>query len=122
MKKMHAPMKQAMTQMQQQIQSMPPDQRKRIEAMMEQQGRANARRTRPRLREGRRRRKVGTWGCTPIRIAGVNQPERHEEFCLVRINEVGLNRDDVKVFGRARKFMQEIAPAGRATQAFDFDA
>ena len=126
MEKMQAAMKQAMTQMQQQLQSMPPDQRKRFEAMMQQQGMGQTPAAPPPMtyEKAGGGRTVGKWSCTLYRVsAGAEaSPNRHDEFCIARLKDVGLTRDDLKPLAGLAKFMQQMGPAGRAMQAFDFDA
>jgi hypothetical protein len=121
MKEMRAQMDAAMQQTRQQMQSLPEAQRKPMEAMLAQREQPTPQQVR--YETSGPARKVGSWSCTPYRVS-VNG-EQHEELCLVRMSEVGLKRDDVKVFASFGSFIQEIAPPGQGgnrTMAFDFDA
>ncbi|HUZ75613.1 MAG TPA: DUF4412 domain-containing protein [Stellaceae bacterium] len=127
MQQMQAAMSQAKTRMEQQLKSLPEDQRKRIEAMMQQQGMGQSPAAAPppmTYEKVGAARTVGKWSCTPFRVKGGPEPSDsgHEEYCIARLKDVGLTRDDLKPLVSLGKFMQQMGPGGRAAQAFDLDA
>ena len=127
MKQMRAQMAGAMAQMQQNLQSMPPEQRKRIEAMMAQRGMGPQAGTPEQAvyeKDGDPK-MVGQWSCTPYKVS-VNGAER-SQMCIAKLADVGLTRDDLKAFASLGVFMQSMmaGPGGehrRPAGVYDFDA
>jgi len=120
----------AMQQMQAQLQSMPPEQRKRLEEMMAKRGMgapAGAPAAQPAQVAYERMggtRTVGKWPCTPYKVT-VDGAER-TEMCIARLGDVGLSRDDLKALAQFGTFMQSMmtmpgADKHRPAGAFDFD-
>jgi Domain of unknown function (DUF4412) len=127
MEQMQAAMNQAMARMQQQLQSMPEDQRKRVEAMLHERGMSTSPNPAPppplKYAKAGAARTVGKWSCTPYRVTGVVEGDTgHEEFCIARLKDVGLTRDDLQPLESLGKFMEKMGPRGGGMQAFDFAA
>ncbi|HLG85802.1 MAG TPA: DUF4412 domain-containing protein [Alphaproteobacteria bacterium] len=125
MQQMRSQMSAAMAQMQQSLQSMPPEQRKQIEAMMAKRGMPAGGPAQPRQvtwTKAGGSKTVGQWSCTPYKMS-VNGVEQ-VTMCIAKLSEVGLTRDDLKAFISFGSFMQQ-GLAGVAAQAgalYDFDA
>ena len=124
---MRARMAGAMARMQQQLQSMPPEQRKRIEAMMAQRGGPMAGGQPPKIsyEKAGGSKTVGQWSCTPYKMM-VNGTAR-SEMCIAKLSYVGLTRDDIKAFVSLGTFMRQGmagGPGGGRPPAgvYDFDS
>jgi hypothetical protein len=96
---MGAKVDQAMAQMKQKLAAVPEAQRKQIEAMMASHGlgqdKASAA---PELvyEKAGDSRKVGEWDCAPYRILLGAKPI--SDVCVAKLSDVGLSKDDLKVF------------------------
>jgi hypothetical protein len=122
MQKMRGMMDQARQKMQQQLQSMPEEQRKRFEAMMAQQGGGppgSAQPAAPTYEKAGSARTVGNWSCAPYR-ANIGMSGK-EEFCIARLSDVGLTSDDLKGMKSFTAFMRQgFAPEG-GPAGFDYE-
>jgi hypothetical protein len=126
MSQMKTQMDQAMAQMQQQMASLPPEQRKRMEAMMASRGMGpSAGATPPQVHYEKAGdpKKVGGYSCTPYHVTMPGGPE--SEFCMAPLSDLGLTRDDLKSFINFGKFMSQMGGVGaqRSPMAqFDVDS
>jgi len=121
MQQMRAGVDAALEQMRQQMQSLPPEQRKMIEERMGQAGMAGGgpRTSQITYRKTGANETFGKWRCDTVEqlIDG----RRTGEFCMARLDALGLTPADVKPFSDLAAFMQEgmgnaMGPRG----AFDF--
>ena len=126
MAQMKAQMDQMQAQMQQRMASMPPEQRKQMEAMMASRGMGpNASATPPQITYTKAGdpKKVGDYTCTPFKVtmaAGVTS-----DFCMAKLSDIGLTRDDLKSFVAFGTFMGQMGGTGtqRSPMAsIDFDS
>jgi hypothetical protein len=126
MAQMKAQMDQMQAQMQQRLASMPPEQRKQMEAMMASRGMGpNAPATPPQITytKAGEPKKVGEYTCTPYKVtmaAGLVS-----DFCMAKLSDLGLTRDDLKSFVAFGTFMGQMGGTGtqRSPMAsLDFDA
>jgi hypothetical protein len=122
MAKMREMMDQARQRMQQQLQSMPEEQRKRIEAMMAQHGGGLQGPAQPESltyeKDGDSR-TVGQWSCTPYKVT--DGMGGHQQFCIARLGDAGLDADDLKGMAGFSNFMRQgFGPdRARSVEAFD---
>ena len=126
MAQMKAQMDQMQAQMQQRLASMPPEQRKQMEAMMASRGMGpNAPATPPQITytKAGEPKKVGDYTCTPFKVtmaAGLVS-----DFCMAKLSDLGLTRDDLKSFVAFGTFMGQMGGTGtqRSPMAsLDFDS
>ena len=126
MAQMKAQMDQMQAQMQQRLASMPPEQRKQMEAMMASRGMGpNAPATPPQITytKAGEAKKVGDYTCTPFKVtmaAGLVS-----DFCMAKLSDLGLTRDDLKSFVAFGTFMGQMGGTGtqRSPMAsLDFDS
>ncbi len=126
MSQMKAQMDQAMARMQQQMASMPPEQRKQMEAMMASRGMAPSASAAPpqiTYEKAGEPGKLGDFTCTPFHVTMAGGPS--SEFCIASLSDLGLTRDDLKPFIGFGKFMSQMGGVGaqRSPMAqLDFDA
>ena len=124
MQQMRSQMSAAMAQMQQSLQSMPPEQRQRIEAMMAKRGMPGGNPAQPKQvtwTKAGASKTVGQWSCMPYKMS-VNGADQ-ATMCIAKLSDVGLTRDDMKAFISFSAFMQQGMPGGgSATAMYDFDA
>jgi hypothetical protein len=126
MSQMRAQMDQAMARMQQQMASMPPEQRKQMEAMLASRGMGpSASATPPQItyQKAGDPKKVGDYTCTPFHVTMQGAPA--SDFCMATLADLGLSRDDLKPLAGFGKFMGQMAGIGalRSPMAqLDFDA
>ena len=126
MSQMKAQMDQRMAMMQQQMASMPPEQRKQMEAMMASRGMGpSAPATGPQItyEKAGEPKKVGDYSCTPFKVTMSAGPT--SEFCMAKLSDIGLSRDDLKSFVAFGAFMGQMGGTGtqRSPMAtIDFDA
>jgi hypothetical protein len=126
MQQAQAAMQAAMEQMRAKLQTLPPDQRKQVEAMMAAQGMSpnEDSGTAPPVAYRRlgQSRTVGSWSCEMFEQEV--QGRKQAEFCAARLDEVGLTRADLKAFQDFFDFTQKAipAPARRHTAMVDFNA
>src|SRR5579859_337220 len=126
MGQMKAQMDQAMARMQQQMASMPPEQRKQMEAMLASRGMApSASAAAPQVtyEKAGEPGKLGDFTCTPFHVTVAGGPS--SEFCIASLSDLGLTRDDLKPFIGFGKFMSQMGGVGaqRSPMAqLDFDA
>jgi len=126
MAQMKAQIDQMQAQMQQRLASMPPEQRKQMEAMMASRGMGpNAPATPPQITytKAGEAKKVGDYTCTPFKVtmaAGLVS-----DFCMAKLSDLGLTRDDLKSFVAFGTFMGQMGGTGtqRSPMAsLDFDS
>jgi hypothetical protein len=113
MSQMKAQMDQRMAMMQQQMASMPPEQRKQVEAMMASRGMgASAGAAPPQItyEKAGEPKKVGEFTCTPFHVTMQGAPA--SEFCMAKLSDLGLTRDDLKAFVGFGKFMSQMGGTG----------
>jgi len=126
MGQMKAMMDQKMAQMQQRMASLPPEQRKQMEAMLASRGMGpSAPSTPPQItyEKAGDPKKVGFYTCTPYHVKMQGIPE--SEFCMAPLSDLGLTRDDLKAFLGFGKFMSQMGgtAAQRSPMAqLDFDS
>jgi hypothetical protein len=126
MSQMKAQMDQRMAMMQQQMASMPPEQRKQMEAMMASRGMGpSASSALPQItyEKAGEPKKVGDFTCTPFHVTMAGAPA--SEFCMASLSDLGLTRDDMKAFVGFGKFMGQMGGIGaqRSPMAqLDFDS
>lgn len=119
-------MDQARQKLEQQLPSMPADQRKRVEAMMAQMGvgatTGGGPPAPPTFEKAGGPRTVGSWPCTPYRVRRTGSAG--EEACIARLSDVGLTAEDLRGMSSLAAFMQKgLAPGGDspAMAALDLD-
>jgi hypothetical protein len=126
MKQMKAQMDQVMAQMRQRLAAMPPEQRKQMESMMAVRGMgSNDPATPPQntYEKAGEPKKIGDWTYTPFHVTMNDGPV--SDFCIAKLSDLGLTRDDLKSFVGFGAFMGQMAGTGtqRAPMAsLDFDA
>jgi Domain of unknown function (DUF4412) len=126
MAQMKAQMDQMQAQMQQRLASMPPEQRKQMEAMMASRGMGpNAPATPPQITytKAGEPKKVGDYTCTPFKVTMNAGPT--SDFCMASLSDLGLTRDDLKSFVGFGTFMSQMGGTGtqRSPMAsLDFDS
>jgi hypothetical protein len=126
MSQMKAQMEQRMAQMQQRMASLPPEQRKQMEAMLAARGLGpGASSASPQItyEKAGDPRKVAGYTCTPYHVTMTGAPA--SEFCMASLSDLGLTRDDMKAFVGFGKFMSQMGGTGaqRSPMAqLDFDA
>ena len=114
MEKMSAQMAGAMTQMQEQMKNMPPEARKRMEAMMAGRG-AAAGPTAPTEYKKVGTDKVGKWTCD--KYEGTRNGEKVSELCTVAPGSLGFTAGDFEVTKQMAEFFSKLMPQG-ADQMF----
>jgi hypothetical protein len=114
MEKMSAQMAGAMTQMQEQMKNMPPEARKRMEAMMAGRG-AAAGPAAPTEYKKIGTDKVGKWTCD--KYEGTRNGEKVSELCTVAPASVGFTAGDFEVTRQMAEFFSKLVPQG-ADQMF----
>ena len=125
MSQMKAQMDQMQAQMQQRLASMPPEQRKQMEAMMASRGmgpNAPAAAAQITYTKDGEPKKVGDFTCTPFKVTMSAGPT--SEFCMAKLSDIGLSRDDLKSFVAFGAFMGQMGGTGtqRSPMAtIDFD-
>lgn len=102
-----AQMSGAMAQMQQQMQNMPPEQRARIEAMMQGRGMGAAAAT-PTEYKKVGTDKVGKWTCD--KYEGTQNGQKTSEVCTVAPSAVGFTPADFEVTRQLAEFFSKIVP------------
>jgi hypothetical protein len=112
--KMSAQMSGAMTQMQEQMKNMPPEARKRMEAMMQGRG-AAAGATAPTEYKKIGTDKVGKWTCD--KYEGTRNGEKVSELCTVAPASLGFTLGDFEVTRQMAEFFAKLVPQG-ADQMF----
>lgn len=126
MSQMKAQMDQRMAVMQQRMASLPPEQRKQMEAMMASRGMgASASSAPPQVtyEKAGDPKKVNGYTCTPFHVTMTGGPS--SEFCMASLSDLGLTRDDMKAFVGFGKFMSQMGGTGaqRSPMAqLDFDS
>ena len=125
MSQMKAQMDQMQAQMQQRLASMPPEQRKQMEAMMASRGMGPNATATPQItytKDGEPK-KIGDFTCTPFKVTMSAGPT--SEFCMAKLSDIGLTRDDLKSFVAFGTFMGQMGGTGtqRSPMAtMDFEA
>lgn len=114
MEKMSAQMSGAMAQMQEQMKNMPPESRKRMEAMMAGRG-AAAGPTAPTEYKKIGTDKVGKWSCD--KYEGTRNGEKVSELCTVPPASLGFTLGDFDVTRQMAEFFSKLVPQG-ADQMF----
>jgi len=126
MGQMRAQMDQRVAQLQQQMASMPPEQRQQAEAMLASRGMGpSAASAPPRItyEKAGEPKRIGGYSCTPFHVTMAGAPA--SEFCMASLSDLGLTRDDMKAFIGFNRFMGQMAGTGaqRSPMAqLDFDA
>jgi len=125
MSQMKAQMDQMQAQMQQRLASMPPEQRKQVEAMMASRGMGPNASAAPQITytKAGEPEKVGDYTCTPFKVTMNGGPA--SDFCMARLSDLALSRDDLKSFVAFGAFMSQMGGTGtqRSPMAtIDFDA
>jgi hypothetical protein len=126
MRQMKAQMDRVMADMRQRLAAMPPEQRKQMEATMAARGMGpDAPATPPQItyEKAGEPKKIGDWTCTPFHVTMNAGPV--SDFCLAKLSDLGLTRDDLKSFVGFGAFMSQMAGTGtqRSPMAsLDFDA
>jgi hypothetical protein len=102
----------AMAQMQAQMQNLPPEQRARIEAMMQGAGRgiAGAAAVRPEYKKSGGTDKVGRWTCD--KYVGTKNGEKASEICTVDPAAVGFTMSDFEITKQFAEFFSKLMPQG----------
>jgi len=120
-----AKMDQMMAQMRERLTNLPPEQRKQVESMMALRGAgpdpANPLETT--YEKAGEPKKVGAWTCTLYHVTMSGGPV--SDFCLAKMSDIGVTRDDLKAFVAYGRLMNQMAPAGTQhapMAALDFDA
>src|ERR1700743_1735000 len=126
MSQMKAQMDQQMAQMQQRMASLPPEQRKQMEAMLAARGMGpDASSVPPQItyEKAGDPKKIAGYTCTPFHVTMQGGPA--SEFCMAPLSDLGLTRDDMKAFVGFGKFMSQMGGTGtqRSPMAqLDFDS
>lgn len=126
MGQMKAMMDKQMAMMQQRMSSLPPEQRKQMEAMLASRGMGpSASATPPQVsyEKAGDPKKVGGYTCTPFHVKMQGVPE--SEFCMAPLSELGLTRDDMQAFIDLGKFMSQMGGTGAQRSPMsqlDFDS
>jgi hypothetical protein len=125
MAQMKAQMDQMQAQMQQRMASMPPEQRKQMEAMMAGRGMGPNAPAKPQITytKAGEPKKVGDYSCTPFTVTMTAGPA--SDFCIASLSDLGLTRDDLKSFVGFGQFMSQMGGTGtqRSPMAsLDFDS
>jgi hypothetical protein len=113
--RMSAQMSGAMAQMQEQMKNMPPEARKRMEAMMQGRGASAAGATAPTEYKKVGTDKVGKWSCD--KYEGIRNGEKVSELCTVSPTTLGFAMPDFEVTKQMAEFFSKMAPQG-ADQMF----
>lgn len=107
---------QAMGQMQERLQNLPPEQRARIEQMMRNRtGGAQPAQSAPVQYRDAGTDKVGKWTCT--KYDGYEGEKKVKEICTVTAKEAGLSESDFDVVRQFAASMKSMMPAGMARMA-----
>jgi hypothetical protein len=125
MAQMKAQMDQMQAQMQQRLASMPPEQRKQMEAMMASRGMGPNASAAPQITytKAGEPKKIGDYTCTPFKVT--MNGGMASDFCMAKLSDLGLSRDDLKSFVAFGTFMGQMGGTGtqRSPMAsIDFDA
>jgi hypothetical protein len=126
MSQMKAEMDRVMADMRQRLAAMPPEQRKQMEATMAARGMdPNPSATPPQItyEKAGEPKKIGDWSCTPYHVTMSAGPA--SDFCIAKLSDLGLTRDDLKSFVGFGAFMSRMGGTGaqRSPMAsLDFDA
>src|SRR5271154_1481432 len=98
MSQMKAQMDQMQAQMQQQMATMPPEQRKQMEAMMASRGMGPNAPATPQITytKAGEPKKVGDYACTPFKVT--MNGGMVSDLCMAKMSDLGLTRDDMKSF------------------------
>jgi hypothetical protein len=108
-----AQMSGAMAQMQAQMQNLPPEQRARIEAMMQGAGRGvagMAAAARPEYKKSGGTDKVGRWTCD--KYVGTKNGEKASEICTVDPSAIGFTMADFEITKQFGEFFSRLMPQG----------
>ena len=114
MGQMKSQMDQAMARMQQQMAAMPPEQRKRVEAMMASRGMGPSAGAAPpqiHYEKAGDAKKIGGSSCPPYHVT-LSGGGPASEFCMASLSDLGLTRDDLKSFTNFGKFMSQMGGVG----------
>jgi hypothetical protein len=114
MEKMSAQMAGAMTQMQEQMKNMPPEARKRMEAMMQGRGAAAGPAAQTEYKKIGTD-KAGKWTCD--KYEGTRNGEKVSELCTVAPTALGFTPGDFEVTRQMAEFFSKLMPQG-ADQMF----
>ena len=126
MGQMKSMMDKQMAMMQQRMASLPPEQRKQMEAMMAARGMGPSAPAAPpqvTYEKAGDPKKVGSYTCTPFKVKMQGIPE--SEFCMAPLSELGLTRDDMQAFIGLGKFMSQMGGTGAQRSPMsqlDFDS
>jgi hypothetical protein len=110
--RMSGQMSDVMAKMQEQLKSLPPEQRAQIEAMMKGRGMPGAGAAQPAKTEYRRTGpdKVGTWACD--KYEGARSGQKVSELCTVDPKVLGFSADDFQVSKQLMEFFRKLVPQG----------
>jgi len=126
MAQMKAMMDQKMVQMQQRLASLPPEERKQMEAMLASRGMGPSAPSVPppvTYEKAGDPKKIGAYTCTPFRVKMPGVPD--SEFCMAPLSELGLTRGDMQAFIGFGKFMSQMGGIGTQRSPMsrlDFDS
>ncbi|HEX4507530.1 MAG TPA: DUF4412 domain-containing protein, partial [Alphaproteobacteria bacterium] len=127
MSQMKARMDQGLAMMQQRMASLPPEQRKQVEAMMAARGMGSGTPSAPpqiTYEKAGDPKKINGYTCTPFHVT-MTTGAPPSEFCMAALSDLGLSRDDLKAFVGFGKFMSQMGGTGaqRSPMAqLDFDS
>ncbi len=111
MERLGAQMNQMMTQMQDQLKNMPPEQRAQIESMMRGRGAAAMMGQAPKIEYQRAGSgHVGTWDCT--KYDGLQDGKKVSELCTVSPSALGFSQNDFQVTQQMADFFKAFTPPG----------
>jgi hypothetical protein len=110
--RMSGQMNDAMAKMQEQLKSLPPEQRAQVEAMMKGRGMPAMAAAQTAKTEYRRTGsdKVGTWACD--KYDGTRSGQKVSELCTVDPKVIGFSMDDFQVSKQLMEFFQKLVPQG----------
>jgi hypothetical protein len=102
----------AMSKMQEQLKSLPPEQRAQIEAMMKGRGMPGAGASAPAKTEYKKTGtdKVGSWACD--KYEGTRNGQKVTELCTVDPKTLGFSMDDFQVSKQLVDFFRKLVPQG----------
>jgi hypothetical protein len=111
--RMAAQMSGAMAQMQAQMQNLPPEQRARMEAMMQGAGRGMmgmAAAARPEYRKAGGTDRIGKWTCD--KYEGTRNGAKASEICTVDFSSIGFTMADFEITKQFAEFFSRLMPQG----------
>ena len=125
MAQMRARMDASVAELQQRMATMSPDDRGRAEAFLASRGVGpNAAAVQISYQKAGDEKKVGDWKCTPYHVTMTSGSAPASDFCIAKLSDLGLTRDDLKPFVGFGAFMSQMGGTGAQRSpmaAFNFD-